>query len=471
MRAAAETCRHHLDADGSWVHGQKPARHHRVWIERITALVEGRSAKRKLLILAPPGHAKSTWVSLIFPPWYLGNHPDESILFFTSADTMARQFGGTVKGTLEASEKHMLAFPNPRCRPDQERGWSSDGLYLVGVEASSKDPSYRAVGYGASVVGGRAHGIILDDPLTQEQAQSAVHQLSAKTYHDMTVDSRLHPQGWEIAIMTRWHEADLASHLMGKADWDTLVMPAIGEYAWGEALWPERFPLDWLEAKRADIGGPLFSCLYQADPSSLGGQVFKEASWFRPLPADFDEPRADGRTMRQRLRIVQFWDLAYSAASNTTDYTAACTLGVDASGNLYVLSVLRKRLSPQETEAAMVEQIGLLAPNLVGVEEAAFRQAATKDLVGRVLRKVRCAVRTVKPSADKVARALLPAARAEAGMVYADTRAPWFQPFLAECMAFPLGQYDDQVDALSGAAQLAVETVPPKQRQIIFGGG
>jgi hypothetical protein len=79
---------------------------------------------------------------------------------------MARQFGSTVKSTLEANERHALTFPADDCRPDRGRGWSSEGLYLAGIPANSKDTSYRALGWGASVIGSRADGIILDDVLT-----------------------------------------------------------------------------------------------------------------------------------------------------------------------------------------------------------------------------------------------------------------------------------------------------------------
>lgn len=461
----AELARRHLGDYGAWVHGLTPARHHGMWIERISALVGGRSTKRKTLILAPPGSAKTTWLSLIFPPWYLGNHPTHSLLFFTSSDTMSGQYGGTVKHTLESNERHALTFPLPSCRPDRVRGWSSDGLYLAGIPPSGKDPSYRAVGYGASVVGSRAHGIILDDPLTQESSQSAAEQERAKRYFDMTVDSRLHPGGWILAIATRWHELDLAGHFMNKPDWDVLAMPALGEYPWGKALWPERFSVDWLEAKRKDMGGPMFAALYMTDVSALGGSVFKESAWFRPLPTDFDEP-ADGedpRTPRERLTVCQFWDLAFSTR-DSADYTVCLTLGVDKSLRLYVLNVLRKRLSPDETVAAMVDQITLYRPAIVGVEEAAYKQSVTLELLRRVRKLVVFAAFPIKPSTDKVTRALLPAARAEAGMLFVDRDAPWFPQFETECRGFPLAAHDDQVDALSGAVQLVVDRLSTRPR-------
>lgn len=457
----AETAHDYLDIYGWWAHGYKPARHHQEWIERITAVVEGRSEKRRLLVIAPPGFAKSTWLSLIFPPWYIGNHPDHSLLFFTSSDVNANQYGGTVKATLEANERHAAVFPTSAARPDPSRGWSSDGLYLNGTPAMSKDPAYRSVGYGAAVVGARAHGIILDDPLTQDQARSAVEQDRAKRYHDMTVDSRLHPDGWEVAIMTRWHELDLPSYLMKNPSWDVLHMPALGYWGEGTSLWPERFSADWLVSKRREIGGPYFACLYQGDPSSMGGQIFKSSDWFRPLPAAFDRNKLS--------RVVQFWDLAYSG-KDSADYTAAVTIGTDREGNLYILNVWRGHADDASHVTLMAEKIAQQRPGLIGIEEAAYRQAATTDLINRLYRaRVNVPVQAVRVTTDKVFRAQLPAGRAQAGMVYADTSAPWWPEFLSECLAFPLGAHDDQVDSFSGATQLALAAIDMKPQAVRFG--
>jgi predicted phage terminase large subunit-like protein len=373
---------------------------------------------------------------------------------------MAHQFGGTVKTTLEDNDVHRAVFPEAPCRPDPARGWSTDGLYLAGTPTGSKDPAYRALGYGASVIGARAHGVILDDPLTQEQARSPVEQEKAKRYHDMTVDSRLHPDGWALAIMTRWHDLDLAAHLAAKDEWAVLTMPALDEA--GEALWPERFPASWLEAKRREIGGPLFQAIYQADPTGLGGEVFKAASWFRPLPPGFDR--------RSLTRVVQFWDLAFSE-KDTADYTVGLTLGRDGSGNLYVLGLHRSRVGQAQLLNTIASQVHLHRPAVVGVEEAAYRAPVTKDVVGRLLRGgLPCHVQAVKPVTDKVMRARLPAGRAEAGMLYADRGAPWFEEMVAECLGFPNTAHDDQVDALSGATQLALEWRGPREPvPVVFG--
>lgn len=476
--AAAEVARHYLDCYGAFVHQLKPAAHHKQWCERITEVVdppplregEARSRKRKLLIIAPPGHAKSTWVSQITPTWYLGRHPDHHVLFVTSADHMARRFSGTVKLTLESNERHALAFPDPTCRPNFDRGWSSMGLYLQGCPDTDKDPTYVAAGYNASVIGARAHGLILDDLLTQEQSTSEVEQAKAKDYADMTLDLRLDPNiGWALAVMTRWNESDLASHLMASEEWDVVNMPALtgGDtgypvYPWGEALWPQRFSKEWLLAKRTSMnGGPaMFECAFQGDPTSMGGNIF--TGTFAPLPVGFESPGPNGEKSRAaRLTRVQFWDLNFSSRE-TADFTAGVTLAIDPKEDrLFVLNVHRDQMDERLHEEFLFQAVRADKPALVGIWKGVNKAATVSTLVSGLRRRLigthACAFLPVDETKDKITRARLPAGYLAGGRLHVRKDAPWFAAFEAELRGFPNRAHDDQVDALSGAVQLAIE--------------
>jgi hypothetical protein len=208
--------RSRLGVYGHRIHGIRPAAHHEYWIEPLQELEQG--LEERLLMLAPPGGAKSTWISLTFVPWYLGNHPDHSLMFFTSSDGMAFRFGTAVKDVLE-SEQHALIFPDPKCRPDMRRGWSSEmGMWLKGTPVG-KDPAIVFYGWGKKSIGSRANGIVLDDVLDQDDSGSDTIMTSARAYYDMTIEPRLKSntqQTWIAAIMTSWNERDMAHFLAGK---------------------------------------------------------------------------------------------------------------------------------------------------------------------------------------------------------------------------------------------------------------
>src|ERR1700743_210370 len=51
--------------------GYQPAAHHRLLIAELEAVSRGET--RNLAVFMPPGSAKSTYTSVLFPPWLLAN--------------------------------------------------------------------------------------------------------------------------------------------------------------------------------------------------------------------------------------------------------------------------------------------------------------------------------------------------------------------------------------------------------------
>ena len=68
-RSLTEWCRHC---------GYEPAAHHRLLIEKLEAVASG--SIPRLAIFMPPGSAKSTYSSILFPPWFLANYPTAAII-------------------------------------------------------------------------------------------------------------------------------------------------------------------------------------------------------------------------------------------------------------------------------------------------------------------------------------------------------------------------------------------------------
>lgn len=490
--ARVDAIRADLGEYGTYVHGHQPARHHRLWIDLIQALIndtltetaielgllpesERGTYRNKLLLLAPPASAKSAWCSIALPTWYLGRHPSHNVLFFTSSDPAAVGFANTIKILLEQSNEHKQIFPENGARPHKARGWSGDGLYLKDTPMSGQSPAYRAVGWGASVMGNRADLMIIDDPMNQEDAESSVEQAKAKRYFDMTLGPRLKPdQGALVAIMTRWAEGDLASHFIQRAeeagDFLIVSLPMIAEPTPeapdplgrepGEVLWPEQFSARFVDQMRRGMLEAHWNAVYQCSAAQIAGDVFKDERWIKPLPPDFRTPGPDGSSLRDRLRIFQGVDVAFSERDSAC-YTVILTLGQDvATNDLFILDVFRERMGELATENALVDQIVAWHPAALGIEDSAFRHAITIKIVQAVMRRVHANIQIVNPrgimrgASDKVARARVPARVAQLGQLYADKTASWWRPLIAELLAFPRGANQDQVDALSLAVYM-----------------
>ena len=414
---------------GQYVHGLTPARHHWVWIQ---AVMDERV--RKLLIISPPGHAKSTWISQVYPGWWIGRHPEQSALLVSNTASQAELFLGVVRDTLRQNERYWQVFPG--IRPDEQRGWTHQELFVKRENLTTKDATLFATGVGGPLIGRRAQLIIVDDPLDEDNSATENQRNKVKTWYKRTLLSRLMPDGRVIVILTRWHEDDLAADLIASGEYHVMHMKAISDG--GRALWPAMWPLEKLREKKAELGTALFQCMYQGDPTALGGNIFKR-EWFR-----------DYTTVPSGLTVFQAWDLAISQ-KQSADYTAGVTIGIDKAQNVYVLDVVRGRWSFHEQQLRMKELAEQWQPAAVGIETVAYQAAAFQEAVRGSL----WAFEEVKPERDKVSRARFPAARAEAGTVYVRKRATWWDELESEIMAFPNGKHDDQVDALVYAMLVA----------------
>ena len=75
---------------------RSPAEHHRLMIETLEQVASGRCDR--LMIQMPPGSAKSTYGSILFPAYFLSRHPTAQIIgtahTASLADYFGRQHGG-----------------------------------------------------------------------------------------------------------------------------------------------------------------------------------------------------------------------------------------------------------------------------------------------------------------------------------------------------------------------------------------
>src|SRR3954451_16650797 len=78
--------------------GFVPAAHHRLIISEIESFLE--SDDEVLLLFAPPGSAKSTYVSVLLPSWYLASRPTHSILAATHSVEFAERWGRRVRNDI-----------------------------------------------------------------------------------------------------------------------------------------------------------------------------------------------------------------------------------------------------------------------------------------------------------------------------------------------------------------------------------
>ena len=408
--------------------GFQLAKHHELIVERLHALEEGKI--RRLMIFLPPRHGKSLLTTLMHPAYYLGRHTERSIITAAYGQELADDFGRRVRNAVN-SPLHQLVFPDCKLMYD------ASSMRRFQTTAGG---SYFAVGRGGSITGRGADLLIIDDPIKDcAEAQSEVLRRSLYEWFCSVAYTRLQPGGTICIVQTRWHEADLAGMLLSNnpQEWEVLGLPAIAEKdesfrQAGEALWPERFPLDRLESIRAAVGESAWASLYQQRPAAAEGAVFKR-EWWR----SYEQPP-------QFSRVLQSWDTAFKTGS-ANDFSVCTTWGVATFG-YFLLGFWRGKVEFPELKRQMASQAAVWNPTAILVED----QASGQSLIQELKWQSALPIIPIKPDRDKMSRAQAATPIIEAGKVFVPN-APWRKQFVDELAAFPTGIHDDVVDSTTQA--------------------
>ena len=425
--------------------------HLEVIAAKLTAVREGKI--RRLIINLPPRHLKSLMASIAFPAWYLGLVPTAQILCVSYGQELADKLARDCRGIM-MSPWYRKIFPT-RLAPHRQ----------AVQEFITTRQGYRlATSTGGVLTGRGADIIVIDDPLKPEEALSDAQRQACNDWYDHTLYSRVNDKrrGVIIIIMQRLNEDDLIGHVLGQEEWEILSFPAIAEKdeehrietileprrfirRQGEALHPEREPLEVLDRIRRTIGEYHFAGQYQQSPAPLGGGLVK-AEWFKryrhsELPARFD-------------RIVQSWDTA-NKATELSDFSVCTTWGVKGK-ELFLLAVFRQKLEYPALKRAVREQLGLFKATVVLVED----KASGTQLIQELIRDGCHAVTRYQPTTDKVMRLHAQTALIENGFVRIPEDAPWLAEYLHELTVFPKGKHDDQADFDGPVSRLVQKTRP-----------
>jgi predicted phage terminase large subunit-like protein len=426
--------------------GQTPARHHRFLLQKLNDVAEGRIDR--LMLLLPPGHAKSTYASVLFPAWWFTRHPASSIITACHTADLADHFARRVRDLVR--ENHpTLGYAQAKDDRAAARWRTNTG------------GDYYACGIRGPITGRRADLVLIDDPIkSHAEADSQSARDALWNWYRSDLATRLKPGGRIILIMTRWHQDDLGGRLL-EADptWTLVKLPALAEAGdplgrtEGEALWPEWEDEAALDRKRRTIGPRIWQSLFQQNPTPDTDALFTTTR----IQIRDDLP--------QIHREIRAWDLAATLPTEgrDPDWTVGVKLALTTNGHYLITDVVRLRAGPTEianTIVATASQDG--AGVVIGLPQDPG-QAGKQQIAWLTQRLAGHRVRASPESGSKLTRATPAAAAIDTGLLSL-LRAPWNRAFLDELRDFPQGRKDDQVDALSRAFSLATESATQPRR-------
>lgn len=429
-------------------------RHHAL-IAKYLMMVEAGLIDR-LMIFMPPRMGKTMLVSESFVPWYLGRNPTREVISSTYSFERAGDTGRKVRNQLD-SQVFRACFPQCVLSPD------SKGQNKL---STLQGGNYYSVGVNGALTGRGGHLFLIDDPVkNRKEAMSETYQRQMRDWFSSVAYTRLAPQNAIILIMTRWAYNDLAGWLLeekGHENWVVLKLPAIATEdddligrQMGDPLWPERFPLEFLERTRRTILPRDWSALYQQEPAQESGAMvdlsdFKRYSWnewFRfknsVRTGDLHDPPFGIK------KIVCSWDTAFKE-QEINDPSACTVWGVTKNKNCYLLFMFVKRMEFPELKKAVIQihsdckKYGL-GPVPVLIED----KASGQSLIQVLQKESSIPIIKIKPDANKVIRFDESSDMISGGKVYLPEHAPWLAKFESQITRFPMDKEDDIVDSTS----------------------
>lgn len=386
----------------------------------------------------PPGSAKSTYASVLFPPWLMATAAG-SVLAASHTTELAEKWGRRVRNLI-AEHSNVLNIT------------LADDSQAAGRWSLINGDEYYAAGVGTGIAGFRAKYGVIDDPIRSRQdADSELIRDRIWDWYINDFRTRLVPGARELLIQTRWHEDDLAGRALAHSEWHTISLPAEAEdndplgRSPGEWLWSDG---DYgygrqLEELKKTTPARTWSALYQQRPAPEEGDYFK-TEWLRPYDL---VPALD------TLKIYGASD--YAVTADGGDYTVHVVVGLDPEGRMYLLDLWRKQASSDEWVEAFCRLVKNWKPIGWAEEQGQIRAGVGPYLDRRARELGAFVARDAFPTrGDKAVRAQAIRGRMGSSGLYVPVRSGWYADFRSELLSFPAGKHDDQVDALGLVGQL-----------------
>ena len=461
------------DYQPGWVHQDICRR-----LEQFVRDVEAKKSPR-LILTVPPRHGKSTLVSDMFPSWVFGQHPEWEVIASSYALALPVKFSRNIRDRLR-DPAYQSIFPDTARRAD-----------AAGVEEwrLTKGGGYRAAGVGGGITGMGAHILLVDDPVKDaSEANSDTIRENTKSWFNTAAYSRLAPGGGVLLVMTRWHEDDLVGHVLTHMreqleagaspeeidNWELINYPAIAtadEYLMpdgsieldlseeqargarllrrrGEALHPDRYDLPKLIRIKNRNTPQEWSALYQQDPVPDDGAFFSKDMFkgYSYLPGTRDE-----------YTYLSAWDVAIGEKKRN-DWTVGVTCAINTRGDMFIVDMVRGRMSTMEIVNAVCDQIEKYDCDVFGMEHGQIKMTLWPLILEEIRRRrLTCSINDeLKPVTDKETRATPLRGLMQQGRVFfpLESLRPWVERMKGEMLRFPSGTHDDIVDALAWAARM-----------------
>lgn len=412
---------------------------------------------KRLLMNVPPGSMKSLLTGVIWPAWEWGPR-----------GTPEMRFVGT------AHEETLAIRDNRKCRDLVKSEWFQRLWPLEMArdldgkkEFGNVHKGFRQARAFTSMTGVRGDRVILDDPISADNANSDAALEEARLAFTETLPTRVNSDKSAIVVvMQRLNEKDVSGVIKDMdLPYTHLCIPMRFEPArrcttsigWidprteeGQLMFPERFGEEQVQELEKTLGSYGTAGQLQQRPAPRGGGIIKEA-WFRYYTV---LPPLEYRTIHA--------DTAQKTGEEN-DYSVFQCWGRSTVGQAVLIDQIRGKWEAPE----LLVQARAFWHKHKAAPGAPLRAMVVEDKVSgtgliQTLRRESVAILPVQRNKDKLSRGYDAAPFIESGNVLLPQDAPWLSDLLSEASTFPGGAHDDQLDPMFDAiANVQAAPAPP----------
>ena len=411
-------------------------------------------------IAAPRGHAKSTAITHAYVLANIVFREKSFILIVSDTETQATFFLNDLKKELTENEDLMRMFDIKTLDKDAV----ADFIITFG---DGKQARVMAKGSGQSLrgvkwLGKRPDLIVCDDLENDDIVLNKDRREKFRRWFSATLLPCRSKHGEVRVVGTILHQDAMLARLMPQEGRKGVIVEDLKVYYapnsaknWKsalykahdrkmtKALWPAYKPIEWLKAERQTYQDQGMLDVWSQE--MLNVPLDEEHAPFRR--GDFKEMTEEDHANNFNYYIAS--DLALSLQQQR-DYCCFVVGAVDPKGRLSIPHVIHRRMQSDEIEETIFELNKAYNPECFFFEKGQIWLSLQPHLInGMVARNQYFNYEAFASITDKLTRSSLIRARMRVGAVKFDKTQEWYPDFEDECLKFPRGTHDDQVDALS----------------------
>ena len=400
--------------------------------------------KKKIMISVPPQHGKSTISTQRFPLFAHLKDPTQYIVSASYSWDLAKTHLSKARQIVEWPQFKALWMP---------LNFTTNGAFEYTL---AEWWWYYAVWVGGSLTGRPIDiGIIDDVHKDRLEYESDTIRNNTWDWYTSVFLSRLHKDSAQIGVMTRWWEDDLFWRIL-ELEWDEWEIINIPVLDWTNTIFPERFPYDFIQKKRAVMWERDFQALYMWDPINEWGWDFKKEYFTYYL----EQP-----TYKRKYLFI---DPAISQKQEA-DYSAIVVVWITQDNHTYILDIFRDKILPDELINKTIELAELHKVDSIWIETIQYQKMLALELKKQMIARGKMFhIYELKPTWEKEARIRSTLqARYSLGTIH--HRRDWINvnELELELLKFPNWKHDDMIDALASCIAMSGIEYPiiPEQKE------